>query len=139
MGDRIEFELADNAFDYILSAAEHAKRGVPQDLKYAILHLFAGIELLLKARLYAHDWMLVFADITKADVKAMKCGDFKSVEFEHACDRLRKDVGVRIDSPTKGRLNELRRIRNRVQHFEVSADARQVTSLLAIEIGRAHV
>jgi len=132
MSTKIEFELADNAFDYVLSAAEYAKRGTPRDLKYAILHLFAGIELLLKARLYSHDWKLLFANITKADQDALKSGDFRSVDFENGCDRLTADVSIEIDDATKTRLNELRKIRNKVQHFEVTVDAQQANSLLAV-------
>jgi hypothetical protein len=131
MSPKVEFELADNAFDYIVSAAEHAKRASPRDLKYAILHLFAGIELLLKARLYVHDWKLIFASSKKADQAALKTGDFRSVDFETACERLATEVSVSVDDATKNRLNELRKIRNKVQHFEVAVDAKQVTSLLA--------
>ena len=59
MTKNVEFKLAGNALDYVLSASEHAKIGTARELKYAILHLFAGAELILKSRLIAHDWRLL--------------------------------------------------------------------------------
>lgn len=56
MTNRIDSKIIENALDYVLSAAEHACKDNHRDLKYAVLHLFAGIELLIKARLALPDW-----------------------------------------------------------------------------------
>ena len=132
MTQSVEFELADNALDYVLSAAEHAKTGTARDLKYAILHLFAGVELILKARLYAHNWTLLFAKTSKADQKLLQLGDFRSVDFETAWDRLDKQVGLSLESADFNHLDGLRKLRNKVQHFQIAVDAAQVKSLLAL-------
>ena len=58
--ERIRLHLLENAFDYLLSAAEYASLKSPRSWKYAILHLVAGIELLLKARLQQEHWSLLF-------------------------------------------------------------------------------
>lgn len=131
MTKNVEFQLADNALDYILSAAEHAKTGNARDLKYAVLHLFAGVELILKASLQSHDWTLLFSDMSKATLTLLQAGDFRSVDFHTAWDRLDKHVGLSLDPADFSHLDGLRKLRNRVQHLQVTVDAAQVKSLLA--------
>lgn len=123
-----DFQLLDNALDYVLSAAEHAALGTPRDLKYAVLHLFAGVELLLKARLLEEHWSLLFADVDKASQQRLDSGDFKSVDFETAVSRLKDVADVQIDREAVGRLNALRGLRNRIQHFGASINKPQVQS-----------
>lgn len=123
-----DFQLLDNALDYVLSAAEHAAQGAPRDLKYAVLHLFAGVELLLKARLLEEHWSLLFADADKASQQRLDSGDFKSVDFETAVSRLNNVADVEIDREAIARLNALRGLRNRIQHFGASINKPQVQS-----------
>lgn len=123
-----DFHLLDNALDYVLSAAEHASQGAPRDLKYAVLHLFAGVELLLKARLLEEHWSLLFADADKASQQRLDSGDFKSVDFETAVSRLKDVADVEIDREAIARLNAIRGLRNRIQHFGASINKPQVQS-----------
>ena len=66
-----------NGLDFILNAAEQLvvaeksmdvkERG--RAYKYSLLHLSAGIELLMKSRLYIENWTYIVADIDKIDRK----------------------------------------------------------------------
>lgn len=128
--ERLSFNLVDNALDYLLSAAEHATSGSPRNCKYALLHLAAGVELLVKARVEKEHWSLLFADVDKANQAALASGDFKSVDFETACDRLEHISAVTIDKTGLRRMGRLRRLRNQVQHFAIDVELEEVKSLL---------
>lgn len=121
-----EFHLLDNALDYILNAGEHASGVKAADLKYSVLHLFAGVELLLKARLKQEHWTLLFADVNKASQSKLDSGDFRSVDFETAVNRLRDILGIEIAGDDLKRLDGLRQMRNRIQHFGASMNQEQV-------------
>ena len=123
--------LLANGIDFILGAAERAKIGAPRDLKYAMLHLVDGVELLVKARLEQEHWTLLFVQVDKASQEKLRSGDFKSVDFEQAYRRLRDIVGVEIDAPVWKHLNDLRKLRNRTRHYNIDFELDQVQSLLA--------
>lgn len=131
MIERLEFDLLENAADYVLSAAEHARRNEPRHWKYAVLHLVAGIELVIKARLQEEHWSLLFADVDKASEEALEAGAFKSVDFETACKRLQNIAAINIDPGSLKHLKDLRELRHRVQHFAINVDMNQIGSLLA--------
>ena len=145
MNETIEFDLIDNAFDYVLSAAEYAKRGSSRDLKYSVLHLAAGVELLLKARLQKEHWSLLFSRVDAASRSSLTSGDFISVDFETAVKRLENIGEVSIDSPVLSHLHELRKLRNKIQHLDISLATESVRSLVAmgadffLEFGRKNL
>ncbi len=126
-----EFRLLDNALDYVWSAAERAHDGGARNLKYAVLHLFAGIELLLKARLQREHWSLLFADVNKADQGGLSRGEFRSVDFDLTCQRLTKIAEVHVQPTDRVHLDKLRDLRNRLQHFGVQVGEDEVKSLVA--------
>ena len=141
----LQATLLENALDFLLSAAESVGRDEgPRSLKEAILHLANGIELLIKARLATEHWSLIFADIDKASHSALMTGDFISVEFPKAVERLGQIVGVTIEQPSDSYLRNLRKLRNRLTHFHASLDLAQANSLIAksmsfcIEFCRQH-
>ena len=131
MTTRMQFNLLDNALDYLLHAAEHAKVDQRRHWKYALLHLVACFELLIKARLQHEHWSLLFADVDKANETSLRSGDFRSVDFGTACTRLRNIATVEIDKSSLQRLEELRKLRHRVQHFGIDVDLELIKSLLA--------
>jgi hypothetical protein len=131
MGATLSFGLLENAIDFVLSAGEHARRDTPRDLKYATLHLTAGVELLLKARLQEEHWSLLFADTSQADRAKLTLGDFKSVTLDQALIRLRGIAGVEVSPGHRADIEHLQRLRNMIQHFQVSATAEDVRSRLA--------
>ena len=129
MSERISFELLKNAFDYVLSAAEYANEGTPSCFKYAVIHLDAGLELLIKARLEKVHWALLFADIREANTPSFRSGDFRSVDFETAIKRLKHIDMVEIEESIVHNLRELRAIRNRLQHSGVDEELDRVKKL----------
>jgi ribosomal protein L37E len=118
--DALEFTLVENGLDFIAKALDEL-RGDPasRNLKYAVLHLKAGTDLLLKERLRMHDWRQLFVDPEEADEKRFAEGDFVSVGTSLVLTRLRDEVGVSVASRDKRTLRRLRMLRNRIEHFAV--------------------
>jgi hypothetical protein len=135
-GGEIHFPLLENALDFLTSAVEHLEDATPRNLKYAVLHLAAGVELLLKERLRTEDWRLLFDDIDAADEIKFSSGDFYSVGPPEALKRLR-DIGVVIANPHKKTLTLLRQKRNKVQHFAVIDTQASVEVVTARALGFA--
>jgi len=94
-----------------------------------VLHLSSAVELILKARLINEHWTLIFRDPGKAEIEKFKEGNFQSVDFQEAEDRLGRICKVDL-SKHKPILKILRETRNRVQHFEFSAEVPEVVSIL---------
>jgi hypothetical protein len=117
----MEFNLLENAFDYILDAVLQlqGKRPSKKRIKYGIVHLWSGIELLLKRRLMDEHWSLIFRDINKADKRALESGEFISVYFDDAVARLKKICSVDL-SNYQDTLNKIREDRNKLEHFQIS-------------------
>lgn len=97
----LSFPLIDNALDFLLHAAEHVKEESPRSWKYALLHLIAGVELLLKARLENEHWSLVFQEMEKANKEAFINGNFRSVDFDSLITRLSGISSVMISKEDK--------------------------------------
>lgn len=125
----MKITLIENALDFILSAVEHAKEDGDRNLKYAILHLSDGIELVLKEKLRREHWSLLFADVNKASENALKTGEFKSVDFDECVERLESISELNMKSHIN-LLRLLRRHRNKLQHFEYSGSRNEVISIL---------
>lgn len=123
--------LSHNALDYLLSAVEHLEQRTERSLKYSILHLFAGIELLLKERLRREHWSLIFQDINQASQNRLASGDFKSVDFHTCTARLAEIANVPLTKPQLNHLDSLRQLRNRIQHFHTTIGQNDATSRLA--------
>src|SRR4030042_4255772 len=132
MSDRIKFNLLENAFDYLLSAAECVKKGTPRDNKYSLLHLVAGIELLFKERLAQEHWSLIFNDIDNANRVALETGDFKGIDLDKTIKRLEGIVGVKLSKLAIDNIRKIRDLRNRIQHFAVNVELEQAQSMMAI-------
>ncbi|MDX3020159.1 hypothetical protein [Streptomyces acidiscabies] len=121
-----------NGMDYLRSVVgllDRAEPG-PQELKYAVLHLQAATEVLLKALLAASDWRLVFTKPEEADQLAYQQGDFNSCKIDDAIKRLRA-LGVEISPEDKGNITHLAQQRNRLQHFGLTAAAPAIESRAA--------
>ncbi len=127
----LSFTLIENALDYTLSAAEHARCDDRRSLKYALLHLASAVELVLKARLEEEHWSLLFADVDKANEDDLKSGDFRSVDFDAAVGRLSGVAAICIPREDMRHLQYLRKLRNRAQHFAIVVPREEVVSVLA--------
>lgn len=133
----IEFTLLENGLDFIWSAVEHlGADSSKRSLKYALLHLAAGIELILKERLRRESWNLVFDDPGNANEQAYKHGTFESVKLKPAIARLESECDVEFEGSKRRHLIDIRDRRNRVQHFNMvdSASAIIATTAKALEV-----
>src|SRR3984957_16477140 len=127
----MKLELIDNCFDFLRSASELAKSTEQRSLKYAILHLYAGAELLLKERLRREHWSLIFSDVDKATEESLESGDFKSADFQSICKRLKDIADVTFDGQQQRELDSLRKLRNRLQHFHAELEGSDARSQCA--------
>lgn len=130
--EQLRNTLLDNALDSLLSAAEavHRDEG-PRSLKEAVLHLANGVELVIKARIAQEHWSLIFSNIDQASYKKIAKGEFVSVDYSKAIERLGEIVDVTISDHSNEHLLALRNQRNRLTHFTDEMDAAQTKSLLA--------
>lgn len=128
----LKFELLENGLDFIESALMYFLESVDKsDLKYGILHLSSGIELILKYRLSHEHWSLLFQDIKEANRKLFDSGDFKSVDSKTCIDRLEGICSLEFDDNNKRILKHLRERRNKLEHFGIidSSDALKASSV----------
>jgi hypothetical protein len=121
-GDDLQFTLLENGLHSIAVALEFMTRKSP-DLKIAVLLLGQGIELLLKARLHAEHWTLIFEDPASASLEKVKSGeDYKTAGFQQCVERLESICGIAFEPSQRRSLTKLRTHRNRMEHFSISAN-----------------
>jgi hypothetical protein len=133
--DQVHFTLLENGLDFVWSAVEHLSAATSKrELKYALLHLVSGIELILKERLRREDWKLLFPNPEKANEALYKTGAFKSVDFGQLIDRIE---GYCFDGSWEAAesLRAVRRQRNRFEHFEATESAEAVIASTAEALG----
>lgn len=122
-----EFTPLTNGMDYLKSAIGFLQESSePSALKYAVLHLHAAAEILLKVRLMREHWSLVFKDVGTASKSALTHGDFKSVGMEETISRLNSLASVEVSEPTREHLKRLSKERNKLQHFGAKMNRHQV-------------
>jgi predicted RNA-binding Zn-ribbon protein involved in translation (DUF1610 family) len=128
VSQNIEFPPVENGLDYLESAIGYLQGSPsPHDLKYAVLHLQAAAEVLLKVRLMREHWSLVFRSPDKANLVDFKSGDFQSIGLEEALTRLKGIATVDLPVGARESLKALAKERNKLQHFGL------VTQRIAIE------
>ncbi|MFE2181382.1 hypothetical protein [Streptomyces sp. NPDC059455] len=117
-----------NGADYLVSVVDHLTKDEvgPRDLKYAVLHLQAAIEVLLKERLHREHWALVFSDPGQANLRRFHEGDFESCTTKQAVQRLRSIVGCDITDDERSALIALAADRNALQHYGLTQNAHAV-------------
>ncbi|MFD9691531.1 hypothetical protein ACFWXO_37875 [Kitasatospora sp. NPDC059088] len=119
--------------DYLDSVVDHlADEPEPRDLKYAVLHLQAAAEVLLKARLLQEHWSLVFKDPGRADRARFQSGDFESCGTAETIARLRGIVGLELPRSAEDELKKLAAWRNALQHFGLTVPAQAVQARTAV-------
>ncbi len=129
--ENIILSLLDNGIDYILEAVRPLfinRLESEHFLKYSILHLYSGIELLLKEKLRQEHWSLIFQDVSSADPRKLQSGDFVSIYHDELVKRLKGILNIDInDKPFK----MLRALRNRFEHFEVKVSISECKEIIA--------
>ncbi|CAM5576459.1 putative protein OS=Streptomyces aurantiogriseus OX=66870 GN=GCM10010251_58750 PE=4 SV=1 [Streptomyces aurantiogriseus] len=124
----LHFPPLRNGADYLVSVVDHLTKDEvgPRDLKYAVLHLQAAIEVLLKERLSREHWTLVFSDPGQASFRRFHEGDFESCTTKQAVQRLRSIVGCDITDDERSALIALAADRNALQHYGLTQNAHAV-------------
>ncbi|MFB7649424.1 hypothetical protein ACFC0S_15795 [Streptomyces sp. NPDC056084] len=127
-----------NGVDYLVSVVELLQReegpASARDLKYAVLHLAAGTEVLLKARLFMEHWSLVFTDPGAATRAALEDGSLSSCSPDQTRKRLKNIVGISFAGHEEQALKDIAAKRNSLQHWGLVGDqasAASVTSTTA--------
>ncbi|MFH8692847.1 hypothetical protein ACH4EC_39185 [Streptomyces anulatus] len=133
----VHFPPVSNGLDYLVSVVEHLEGGrepSSRDMKYAVLHLAAGAEVLLKARLQMVHWSLVFTNPGDATREALENGTLTSCSPEETRKRLTNMAGIKFSQTEKDALSGLAKRRNALQHYGLvgeSAKAGKVESVTA--------
>lgn len=130
----LTFQPVDNGIDYLLSVTGHlADKPSPRDLKYAVLHLQAATEVLLKARLQLEYWALVFEKPENASREKFDSGDFQSCGTTDAMKRLKDIAGLELglSGSIDNDLKQLTKWRNALQHYGLTVPAPAVEKLAA--------
>ncbi|MFF7899682.1 hypothetical protein ACIP4X_29650 [Streptomyces sp. NPDC088817] len=130
-----------NGLDYLDSVVSHLSddeepdsrdsRPTPRDLKYAVLHLQAATEVLLKARLQQEHWTLVVKDPGRASHQKFTSGDFLSCGIDETLERLRNIVGLELNAQQLEAVRKLGKTRNALQHYGLSQSAHAVEAQAA--------
>lgn len=134
---RVSFPLLENGLDFLASAVSNLS-GQPdqRDLKYALLHLASGIELVLKERLRRHDETQLYQRPEKFDEVDFAAGNFQSTNAKETVKRL-VDAAVPISDADRTQLQLLRERRNRIEHFGFDDTAEAVSAISARMLGFA--
>lgn len=126
----IQFDLIENGLDFITSGIDHILRDkTPYQLKYAILHLSAGTELLLKEVLKSEHWSLIFENPNSAKYELLKTAEFRSVDFETLLARLTNICEIQLSDKEISILRQLKKLRNKIEHFEFNENPKAIKSL----------
>lgn len=131
--EKIEFDLLTNGLDFVLASiysTVEAEKDISK-IKYAILHLSAGVELILKHRLSLEHWSLIFEDISKAKRANLNTGDFMSVNYNTCLNRLQNICSVELISKDLSIIASLRRQRNKIEHFAFKENVEALKSSLS--------
>lgn len=126
--------MLENGLDFILDAANLLKNAEDASdaeekekaLKYSMLHLSSGIELMMKFRLYIDNWTYIFADMNKADKHKLNSGDLITVDYERCIERLYSLCNVKISDNNKRYFKSLRVNRNKIEHFITDASTEAI-------------
>ena len=127
--------LVGNALDFLALAISNFE----SKPKSSVVDFYTAIELFLKARLLHEHWSLIV--VKDADWKNFVSGDFQSVPFNEACNRLDKVVQSGLSTTARQKFDAIRRHRNRMVHFfhtVNSADPKAVEEVVIEQLGAWH-
>jgi hypothetical protein len=113
----VNWRVVENSLDFLRNAVEETASGDDDRLKYAVLHLFAGIETLVKSRLAREHWALIADKIEKAKRTDFTAGEMRTVGAGQALSRLRDIVGLTVTGEDLAAVEAVEKLRNRTAHF----------------------
>ncbi|MFI8392447.1 hypothetical protein [Streptomyces sp. NPDC085540] len=135
----LDFKPVRNGLDYLLTAVQHLTEGESppgdRDLKYAVLHLQAATEVLLKARLVHEHWSLVYKDPRRANLDDFRQGKFESCTLQDTMNRLAQVAGVVIPLKERKAIEDMTDVRNALMHYGHTANAYRVEAGTARVLG----
>lgn len=129
--------MYENGLDFILHSIRELRKveveSIQEDekevsLKYCLLHLSSGIELVLKSRLFKSHWTYIFSDMNRASKKSLLMGSFKSTDSNQAIERLECLCEINLSKIDKQVLKDLRDLRNKVEHFKFDEEISSIES-----------
>jgi hypothetical protein len=128
----VNFPPVLNGLDFLESAVEllaGEETVPPRNLKYAVVHLAAAVEIILKARLAIKDPKLVWVKSEEYDEKKHVIGDFTSVGWEEARKRVRRFCEPSVALAQPRFFRSLAAMRNRFAHIGVTENTATVEVL----------
>lgn len=124
MRSKLKFSLLDNALDSLALGLKFAlsDRQDKSKLKLSVLLVAQSVELLLKERLRRVHWSLIYRNEDKAGSY-----DAITVSIKEAKKRLAA-ISITLSEDHDAAVDEIRKTRNRIQHFEVNITFEQVVA-----------
>ena len=131
----LKLTLLENSKNYVYKSINEINYGIENndilEFKYAIVHVFAGIELLMKKRLSNDHWSLLFHDVNKATITKFRTGNFKGPSIDDMINRLLYIVNIDERHLKRNELEQLKSIRNKIQHFGVDINSEFAKEMVA--------
>ena len=124
--------IIENAINFIKNATDRLTTADPDiwEIKYAILHLFSGLVLLLKQPLVDEHWTLIFEKTDQASTSKFETGNFVSINLDSIKSRL-EGIHPQIAKTIQfQKLDDLRKLRNKIEHFAIVDKKEQVVPLV---------
>lgn len=126
----IQLDLLENGLDFISNSLDPLLKAESEhELKYSILHLHAGVELIIKEILRKEHWSLIFEKIETADKAKLQTGDFVSVNNATSLTRLRNICQIQFEPNELANLEALRKKRNIIEHFVFHNNPNELRSI----------
>lgn len=112
---KVRLTLFENGLDFILHSLEHLKHdnNDPRNIKFGVLHLSSGIELILKERLIKEHKSLIFKDLNKFRYSNFQNPEVPTIYLDDIILRLEEFGGVLFDSTS---FVLLKKMRNSFEH-----------------------
>lgn len=114
---RYGFALLRNAREFVQSAVEYAQRDEERLWKFAVLHMTAALELILKAKLAMKDHRQLVATPAEIAESQFDEGNFRSIGIEQCLERLGHVCGFTLAARERHVIKALQRLRNRITHY----------------------
>ena len=134
-----EYTVLENGLDFILAAIGDLSKidegtldsnASKRHIKYSLLHLSSGIELVFKHKLLQGNWAYVFKDMDKAKKENLESGDFVSVGSDIIIKRLENLCDMKLARNDADIISILRRKRNNAEHFSLKDDISSLKGLI---------
>ncbi|MDF2865897.1 MAG: hypothetical protein K0R72_715 [Clostridia bacterium] len=133
----INYSLLENGLDFLISSINNINYSKECDeslrkryLKYSVLNLSSGIELVFKYKLVNEHWTYIFADMNKANKRELEEGDIKSVDSISNIERLKRFCNVCFSTEDERILENLRKRRNKMEHFKIKESIEAVETIM---------